>query len=39
MLETPEEIDRLQQLLDRSAAAAGARIIADKIFTFSSGKP
>ena len=23
MLETPEEIDRLQQLLDRSAAGAG----------------
>lgn len=26
MLETPEEIDRLQQLLDRSAAGAGAHL-------------
>lgn len=26
MLETPEEIDRLQKLLDRSAAAAGAHL-------------
>lgn len=28
MLETPEEIDRLQQLLDRSAAAAGPHLSA-----------
>jgi len=50
VLETAEEIDRLQQLLDRSAAgrpqgpafqawldaadAVGARITADKMFTF-----
>ena len=26
MLETPEEIDRLQQLLDRSAAGAGPHL-------------
>jgi hypothetical protein len=42
MLETPEEIDRLQQLLDRSADAAGPHlrgIIAEKMFTFSSAQP
>jgi len=64
MLETPEEIDGLQRLLDRSAAAAGPHLrgiitddrrlsavqvcqlmqglrllAADKMFTFSSGKP
>jgi hypothetical protein len=51
MLETPEEMERLQHLLDLGAAVAephqrgiitddrGLRIVAAKMFTFGTGQP